>query len=87
MGGLLSALPTGVQGELRTSRVRTAGARFNNSEFEGTRETIHEVRSLRVMRDGKMGVATSTKPQPDGGGRELVEAALEIGRASCRERV
>jgi PmbA protein len=73
MADLLASLPTGVQGELRVSRVRTAGVRFANSEFEGTRETLHELQSLRVVKDGRMGAATSTKP---GGGHELLEAAL-----------
>lgn len=77
MTDLLASLPTGVAGELRVSKVRTAGARFANSEFEGTRETLYELQSLRVIRDGRMGVATSTKP---GGCGELVEAALEAAR-------
>lgn len=74
MADLLTSLPAGVTGELRATRVRTAGARFDNNEFEGTRESLHELKALRVILDGKMGVATSTKP---GDGRELVEAALE----------
>ncbi|MDP2872851.1 MAG: TldD/PmbA family protein [Bacillota bacterium] len=77
MADLFESLPTGVQAELRVSKVHTAGVRFANSEFEGTRETLHEVSALRVVKDGRMSLAASTKPGSD---RELLDAALEAAK-------
>jgi len=74
MAGLFDNLPRGAQAELFVRRVRKASVRFANSQFEGTQESVHEVHTLRLIRDGRMSIASTTKPGSD---EELLAVALE----------
>lgn len=94
MGDLLQRLPAGVQGELLTSRSSALSVTYANSEFEDIKNNNSYKASLRVIKDGKMALASSSKPQDE---QQLVENALAIvkfgnevkhsfpGPASCQE--
>lgn len=75
--GMFSDLPRGAQAELFVDRVRTTEGRFMNSEFEGTRESAHERHTVRLIHDGRMSIASTTKP---GGDPELLATAVEAAK-------
>lgn len=73
MTKLFQSLPTGVQGELMTRRVQSVEVSFSDSEFQDIKNSINDSSTLRVIKDGRMSVATSTKP---GSEQQLVTNAM-----------
>lgn len=74
---LLQRLPADVQGELFVSKSSALSASYANSEFEDIKNTSSYSATLRVIKDGRMALASSSKPQDD---ESLVDNALAIVR-------
>ncbi len=77
MADVFEGLPKGVQAELHRRILRSRGVRFQNSMFEGTSESSHGLRTVRVIRSGKMAIAAGTKP---GAEAMLLKDALELSK-------
>ncbi|HHW99029.1 MAG TPA: hypothetical protein GX738_05280, partial [Firmicutes bacterium] len=75
MAELLQALPAGVQGELLTSRSSSLSVTYANSEFEDIKNNSSFNATLRVIKDGKMALSSSSKPRDE---QTLVENALAV---------
>ncbi|MGE5653809.1 MAG: TldD/PmbA family protein, partial [Bacillota bacterium] len=73
MAKIFQSLPSGVQGELMTRRVQSIEVSFSDSEFQDIQNSINASSTLRVIKDGRMSVATSTKPDSE---EQLVANAL-----------
>lgn len=70
-------LPKDAQAEIHRRTTRSWGVRFQNSMFEGTSHSSHDLKTLRLIKSGKMSVATGTKP---GSEDELLKSALELSK-------
>lgn len=65
MADIFGKLPAGVQGELYARTLRTTEVRFSNSEFDRTSNGVNRSAVLRVIADGRMSIATSTRQGDD----------------------
>lgn len=75
MTSLLQSLPGGVQGELLTSRNSSQSVSYADSQFEDIENNQSLNATLRVIQDGKMALASSSKPNDE---QTLLENALAI---------
>ena len=75
MTSLLQSLPTGVQGELLTSKSSSQSISYADSQFEDIQNSRSLNATLRVIKDGKMALASSSKPNDE---QTLLENALAI---------
>jgi len=60
--------------EMRTERTKTNSVRFDGNQFDSINSTDQIAQAVRVMQDGKLSIATSSKPNS---GEELIRQALE----------
>jgi PmbA protein len=75
MARIFKNLPDNSQAELHRRVTRSWGATFQNSMFEGTSESSLDLKTVRVIKSGKLSTATGTKP---GSEADLLENALEL---------
>ncbi|MGE5560341.1 MAG: TldD/PmbA family protein [Chloroflexota bacterium] len=81
MADLFGKLPAGAQGELYTRTLRSSAARWNDSEFEGTTDSVNRSAALRIIAGGRMSIATSTKPGDEQTLLDNALAAVKYGTA------
>ena len=74
MNKILQGLPERVSGEVFTQQSHSVQVSFSNSQFENISNNKQQNTVLRVIKDGKMGTAASSKP---GSEEELRANALE----------
>jgi predicted Zn-dependent protease len=67
---LFKALPKGAQAEIQRRTIASTSVRFNNNQFEGTSQSRNTSMTLRLIKDGKMSLSTSSKP---GSEEEMLE--------------
>ncbi|NLY53219.1 MAG: TldD/PmbA family protein [Firmicutes bacterium] len=77
----LQVLPVGVQGELHTQKSTTVNVTFKDSQFEDIKNRRSTKATLRVIRDGKLAMASSSKP---GDHSSLVQNVLNIAKYGTR---
>lgn len=75
MTSLLQSLPAGVQGELLTSKSSSLSVTYTDSQFEDIKNNQSFNATLRVIQDGKMAIASSSKPDDE---QTLLKNALAI---------
>jgi PmbA protein len=74
MTTILASLPDGVQGELYTQTIRTSEVKFSSSQLDSISRSELCRTTMRVIKDSRISVAVSSKPDS----REvLLENALE----------
>lgn len=74
---ILQSLPQGVKGELLTSQGSSVSVAYADSQFDDIQSKKSASSTLRVIKDGKLAVATSSKPNDEA---TLRENALEIAK-------
>lgn len=72
-----SVLPEGIQREFHRRTSRSWGVSFQNSMFEGTSHSRNDLKTVRLINEGRMSRATSTKPNCE---EELLNTCLEISK-------
>ena len=77
MADLLKNLPSGVQAELYTRQSKTTQVSFINNDFENSSDSNNLSATLRVIKDGKMSSATSSKPDSE---MEMFDKAMQTVR-------
>ena len=75
MASVFNNLPKNAQAELHRRTSRSWSVRFQNSMFEGTSHSSHDLKTLRLIKSGKMSTATSTEPDSE---EQLLKNALEL---------
>jgi PmbA protein len=74
MTTILARLPGEVQGELYTQTIRTAEVKFSSSQLDSIKQSEHSSTTMRTIRDGRLSVAVSSKPDSE---EALLANALE----------
>lgn len=75
MKSLLQSLPSGVQGELLNSKGASLSVTYADSQFEDIKNSQAQNATLRIIKDGKMAMASSSKPNDQ---QNLIENALAM---------
>lgn len=70
-------LPSGASYEMRTERVVSSSVKFAGNAFESVDSTDKVTHTARVLHDGKLSIASGSKP---GGESELVQQAVEAAK-------
>ena len=60
--------------EMRTERTKTNSVRFDGNQFDSINSTDQIAQAVRVLQDGKLSIATGSKPNS---GEELIRQAAE----------
>jgi len=80
---LTKYLPNGASYEMRTERTKTNSVSFSGNKFDNISSTDQTSQAVRVLHDGKLSIATSSKPNS---GEELVrQAAATVSYGSSHD--
>lgn len=72
---LLHSLPNGVQGELLTSKSSSLSVAYADSQFEDIKNSQARNTTLRLIKNGKMAVSSSSKPNDE---QTLLKNAMDM---------